>query len=223
MKRYVILQSISQGEDGTLSPENAELAQIANDLRRATERRGDDEAESPEGTDNVRFINEAEQRQAELWAKEHNCWIPAIKVFDLGLPGPSGSESDTYLSLDGYVYKQNNLLHCAGSIIVSLTRFILHNIIFPDTAYQFVGFTGFDGRSVYPIVRQCFIESSQPATQNEIDCYMAALGFEKTGQGRFQNEQFVLFDVLPKNALRDETGDIFVIDAEISLRQDRDN
>ena len=46
---------------------------------------------------------------------------------------------------------------------------------------------------------------------------MAALGFDKTGIGRFKNERFVLFDLLPKNALKDETGDVYVIDAEISL------
>jgi len=219
MNRYDILQSISQRKDGTLSAENAELALIANELSRAARESREDERESENSSFNVIQLNEAEQRQAETWAKANGHWIPMANVFDLGRPGPSGSESDTYLSLDGYVYKQNNLLHSNGSIVEALIKFILHNIIYPDTSYSFVGFTGFNGRSIYPIVRQNFVENSRPATQNEIDCYMAALGFEKLGVGTFCNKQFYVSDLLPKNALRDDSGDIFIIDAEIRLKE----
>lgn len=95
----------------------------------------------------------------------------------------------------------------------------MHNMVFPDSAYTLIGFTGFDGRSIYPVVRQQHILDGKPATQNEIDCYMSAIGFEKTGEGMFKNNMFVLKDVLPKNALKDSTGDVFIIDAEIFLNQ----
>ena len=49
-----------------------------------------------------------------------------------------------------------------------------------------------------------------------IDTYMAALGFEKgTEEGRFTNEQYEAWDLLPRNVLVDSEGDIFVVDAEI--------
>ena len=49
-----------------------------------------------------------------------------------------------------------------------------------------------------------------------IDTYMAAIGFEKTAQeGRFRNGQYEVWDVVPRNVLVDEEGDIFVVDAEI--------
>ncbi len=55
-----------------------------------------------------------------------------------------------------------------------------------------------------------------PATQIMIDTYMSALGFEKTGEeGHFSNDQYVVWDVIPRNVLVDSDGDIFVIDAEI--------
>jgi len=47
---------------------------------------------------------------------------------------------------------------------------------------------------------------------------MAALGFVKTGHGMFENDDFLISDVLPKNVLKDTTGDLFVIDAEIAFR-----
>lgn len=46
---YDILQSISQGEDGTLSPEDARLVQVANDIVRATGGCGTDETQSCSG------------------------------------------------------------------------------------------------------------------------------------------------------------------------------
>lgn len=47
---------------------------------------------------------------------------------------------------------------------------------------------------------------------------MAALGFEKTNEdGRFKNNRYEVWDLVPRNVLVDDEGDIFVIDAEIKL------
>ena len=49
-----------------------------------------------------------------------------------------------------------------------------------------------------------------------IDTYMAALGFEKCSDvGRFKNEEYEAWDILPRNVLVDADGDIYVVDAEI--------
>lgn len=48
--------------------------------------------------------------------------------------------------------------------------------------------------------------------------YMAALGFNSTStNGRFTNDELEVWDLLPRNVLNDNEGDIFVIDAEIKL------
>ena len=216
---YDLLQSISQRENGTMPQENEDLVHIADDIRRAACRSGANESQSSASNINVTNINELEKRAAEDWAKSNGCWIPMADIFDLGLPGPSGSESDTFLTKEGIIYKMNNLLHCQDSIVSALLRFALFNILFPDTAYSFVGFAGFDGRSVYPIVKQNFIKDCTPATQNEVDCYMAAIGFEKIEAGKYKNQEFLVSDILPKNVLKDPTGDLFVIDAEIRLME----
>ncbi len=197
--------------------ENYLLVQVANDIRRATEGCGDDEKESLTRSQYAMILNEKEKRAAERWAKERNVWIELDDIFSLGIPGPSGSESDTYLSSDGFIYKTNNLLHCGDSIIRTIIRFLMYNSIFSDSAYSFVGFTGFAGRSVYPIVKQPFIRNSVPATRIEIDYYMAALGFDRLGEGKYTNRKYIVKDLLPKNVLKDEFGDFFAIDAEIDV------
>lgn len=92
----------------------------------------------------------------------------------------------------------------------------MHNTLFPDTAYSFYGFAGFDGRTIQPVIVQPRIANAHPATKIMIDTYMAALGFEKTAQeGRYRNDQYEVWDVVPRNVLADDEGDIFVVDAEI--------
>ena len=49
-----------------------------------------------------------------------------------------------------------------------------------------------------------------------IDTYMAALGFRKSGkEGQFTNGTYAVWDLLPRNVLKDSDGDLYVVDAEI--------
>jgi len=136
------------------------------------------------------------------------------EVFELGVPGPSGNENDTYVSND-IVYKVNNLLN-SGSILKLLYKISWHNILFYDTYYSFYGFTGFEGRTIMPILQQRLVKNATLATPIEIDTYMAAIGFIKlNNEGRYANADFEVWDLVPRNVLVDKDGDMFVVDAEI--------
>ena len=138
------------------------------------------------------------------------------KVIDLGEPGPSGNENDTYVAQDS-IYKVNNLFN-SGSIIRLLRKIWMHNQIFPETSYSFFGFTGFDGRTVLPVIRQPRVANGRPATTIMIDTYMIALGFEKSSEeGHYTNNTYEVWDVVPRNVLVDYDGDLYVVDAEIKL------
>lgn len=207
---YDISQPISQRSDGAQDAENSRIAAIANELERLC---AVHEAQYGDSVQDVGRL-EREQRSAEQMAKSQGFWIPMMDVFSLGVPGPSGNENDTYVG-EKVIYKVNNLLN-SGSIVALLRKILMHNQIFPDTAYSFRGFAGFDGRTVQPIIIQPRIANARPATRIMIETYMAAIGFEKTAQeGRFRNSQYEVWDVVPRNVLVDEEGDIFVIDAEI--------
>ena len=59
-----------------------------------------------------------------------------------------------------------------------------------------------------------------PATSIEIDTYMAALGFTKiNNEGRYSNSDYEVWDIVPRNVLRDKDGDMYIIDAEIAKKQ----
>lgn len=207
---YDILKSVSQGGNGAQDAENRRIAAVANELRRLCQLH---ETQSGTGQTDVTSF-EREQRMAEQMAKNGGYWIPFADVFNLGVPGPSGNENDTYVA-DDAIYKVNNLMN-SGSIVALLEKVLMHNFLFPDTSYQFYGFAGFDGRTVQPVLKQVRVANATPATQIMIDTYMAALGFVKQDdEGRFSNGQYVVWDIVPRNVLIDCDGDIFVIDAEI--------
>ena len=206
-----IFESVSQRGDGAYDAENLRIQEVSDELQRLC--RIYEEKSRDGKTNGSRF--EIEQRVAEQYAKSNGIWIPMDNVFDLGIPGPSGNENDTYVAKDT-IYKVNNLLN-SGSIVKLLNKILLHNKIFPNTAYRFYGFTGYDGRTILPILEQDRICEAQPATQVLIDTYMSALGFEKDGEiGHFSNKVYHVWDVVPRNVLLDKDGDMYVIDAEIA-------
>ena len=207
---YDFSEPVPQRSDGAQEAENSRIAAIADELERLCSVH---EAQSGACKADVsRF--ELEQRFAEHIAKERGLWIPMSDVFSLGVPGPSGNENDTYVA-EKVVYKVNNLLN-SGSIVAFLRRIVMHNTIFPDTSYALYGFAGFDGRTVQPVIVQPRVADAHPATQIMIDTYMVAIGFAKTEKkGCFINNKYEVWDLVPRNVLIDQEGDIFVIDAEI--------
>ena len=205
-----ILKSVSQGSNGAYDAENRRIREISDELQRLC-RLHEKEPRDGKG-DGGRF--EIEQRAAEQYAKSVGMWIPMDKVFDLGEPGPSGNENDTYVS-GTIIYKVNNLLN-SGGIVKLLDKVLLHNLIFPNTAYILHGFAGYDKRSVMPVLMQRRIRNAQPATQIMIDTYMSAIGFTKENdEGRYSNGTYIVWDVVPRNVLVDFDGDMYVVDAEI--------
>jgi len=166
-----ISQPVPQGSDGAQDAENSRIAAIADELERIC---AVHEAQFRNSQQDVsRF--DTEQRAAEQMAKNQGFWIPMMDVFNLGVSGPSGNENDTYVG-EKVIYKVNNLLN-SGSIIGLLHKILMHNTLFPDTAYSFYGFAGFDGRTIQPVITQPRIANAHPATKIQIDTYMAALGF----------------------------------------------
>lgn len=209
-----IFQSIPQGVIGTQDAENRRIQAVANELLRRCQLH---ETQRGDCQPHVNRID-IEQRVTEAFAKEQGLWLPMVRVFDLGTPGPSGNENDTYVS-DDIVYKVNNLLN-SGSIIRLLEKVMMHNEIFPYTSYRLYALTGFDGRSVMPVLSQDLVKNAMPAPQIAIDTYMAAIGFNREDSvGRYSNTRYTVWDLIPRNVLQDRDGDIYVVDAEIKINE----
>ena len=210
-----LYQPISQRGSGEETEENSRIQEVADELNRRCQLY---EAQLRESQKHVNQ-HDLEAHVAELYAKEKKMWLPMEEVFHLGVPGPSGNENDTFVSND-IIYKVNNLLNCQGSILCLLEKVMCHNNLFYDTSYSLYAFTGFEGRTILPVLQQNLVKNAEPATTVEIETYMAAIGFEKQGnEGRFSNGEYEVWDLLPRNVLKDAEGDVFIVDAEIRFHR----
>ena len=64
--------------------------------------------------------------------------------------------------------------------------------------------------------RLCAVHEAQFGDSQADVSRFDALGFEKTTtEGRFTNNTYEVWDLVPRNVLVDVEGDIFVVDAEI--------
>jgi hypothetical protein len=205
-----IPESVSQGERRTQDETGGRMGKKPTTSRRSSEetiRDAQEDSRTLSRTELQKRIN----MDFEDYAKQNNLWTP-LNNLDLGTPFPSGNENEVYYNqTDGYVYKVNNLFN-AKTIPALLEQVKTHNQLFPETRLDFVGLTGFDGRSIYPIYKQRLIDSDIAATPQDIDDYMKALGFEKTGNGKYSNGEYVVSDLFPRNVLKDANGDLYVID-----------
>lgn len=152
-----------------------------------------------------------EASAAEAYAKENNLWIPIEETFRWRkLSG--GNENEVFLSDNSHIYKINNLMN-DGGILPLLERILLHNRYFPETFYELVGFTGMEGRSVFPVLRQQYIRRGIEVDAPEIEAYMLKLGFRKTGDYSYTNGEVSIDDLRPRNVLKDANGTFYIIDA----------
>ncbi|WP_374444770.1 hypothetical protein [Epilithonimonas sp.] len=162
-----------------------------------------------------------EKQITYLFAKENSLWIE--NLYTLGKPTDVAGYENT-LALDdinGIVYKSNNLFN-SGFLVSNFFRQInIHNSLFPETRYEFVGVTGFDngqGRTPYIeiIIKQDFVYNAVQATAQEIEEFMLAIGFEKINDSIFTNGKITISDLHPRNVLKDENGIIYVVDDILS-------
>ena len=109
-----ILESVSQRGYGAYDAENRRIKEISDELQRLCRLH---EAQPRAGQeDRGRF--EIEQRAAEQFAKSMGMWIPMDEVFDLGIPGPSGNENDTYMSALGFTKENDEGRYSNGTYLV---------------------------------------------------------------------------------------------------------
>lgn len=214
-----ISERVPQREHRKKIESNSRNEEISNELRRRIEKAHKEVGiSSIEGKD----LRDIDNKVAYDFAKETNTWIDNFD--SLGERFRGGNEN-TIVSNEGKqkLYKSNNL-----SSSFSLSKFFdkirLHNELFPDTPYTFEGFTGIKdmgkGRPyVEPVYSQDFIKNTKDATPAEISDYMKNLGFEQVNESSFKKGDIDIWDLKPRNVLKDKDGNIYIIDAELKQKK----
>ena len=165
--------------------------------------------------------NERQERQVEQWARQEGIWHDGALAFgnSFGEEMKGGNESHVYENLPNKtVIKVKNTLQY-HDLVEFLEGIVLHNTLFPETAYKVIGF-GNDDEGFVAIIEQPFIKGEIP-TQQQIDDFIKEIQpdaekyEEELNNGRYKTPQTLIHDISPRNAILTPGGNIAVIDGII--------
>jgi hypothetical protein len=151
-------------------------------------------------------------------AQKEGSWLTSLP------PGyqylTEGGESKVYLSADGRnVIKVNDAGYYA-TWTEYFDNLLLHNLIFSNTAYSFLGFTEID-KKLFAVVRQLFVEGEQ-ASLDHIEAFLNFNGFLKMRRQDYYNSELglVLEDMHDENVIaKDEV--LFFIDTVFYIMKNK--
>lgn len=143
------------------------------------------------------------EKQVDLlkeWAKSESCWLDGIPVGARYLT--RGGESQVYQAPDHhFVLKLNDAVYYA-TWLEYLDSLSIHNILFPDTAYELLGFTEFN-EVLYAVLSQPAILTEGQATLADIRRWLENNGFTHTKGNDYIHKELglILEDMHDENVL----------------------
>ncbi len=169
---------------------------------------------------------EAESQRLIKIAKENNLYIAPSDTERYGtlLSTPTG-ESKVYIKEElGIVFKIHDPF--AKRVLKDMHaedviwEHIVHNILFPNVRYTFVGITENNG-DVRIVLNQKFCYGMESPSDQEISDYLQSIGLFSEDRYYFGNEYLSITDVSAEsdNVLKDESGELYFIDPIIKLKK----
>ncbi len=174
------------------------------------------------GADGRRKIEEKKEELLKKWAIATGSWHTDVSDFGVDeTPIGSGKDSVVYQSGDGKtVVKASRGKFDSRKFPSDIDHVALFNYIFPESRYEILGYGEVGGKFV-KFLRQPFVDfsASVPLTAEERTEYMRKLGFEPMNEEKtvFSNSSIVVSDLQKSNIVRDKSGNVRVIDADVKL------
>ncbi|MFD2920749.1 hypothetical protein ACFS6H_13575 [Terrimonas rubra] len=156
------------------------------------------------------LIKENEKNFLINYAKRNGVWSESLPPDALYLT--RGGEPLVYLSADlKHVLKVNDAIYYA-TWSEYFTSLVIHNLLFPSTAYQLNGFTYNKEADLCVILQQAYVQGDQASLEN-IDELLTFNGFKHLKRHDYYNNEFnlLLEDMHDENIIKKE-GLLFFID-----------
>lgn len=155
------------------------------------------------------LIKEEQAHFLKTYAENNGCWLPAILEGSQYLT--RGGESEIYLASDHkHVIKVNDGVYYAtwSEYFNSLA---IHNLLFPSTGYELIGFTQGKNGVLCAVLKQPFIQGEQ-ADLADIRELLTFNGFQNTKRQDYFNEEFglILEDMHDENVISREDVLFFI-------------
>ena len=163
------------------------------------------ETEYSKGKETARLID---------WIEKSGLWFNDV---DESRFIARGAEQRVYLDGDvRYVIKLNDSIFYAYWLDY-FHSLLIHNFLFPQTAYELIGFWKED-KILHAVVRQQFVEITEPTQPLRIKEFLLANGFQlKMNNDYFNSEAGVILEDLHDENVLTNRGTLFFIDTTFYL------
>lgn len=158
------------------------------------------------------FSKAEETARLVNWIGDQGLWVK--------IPGSDryltrGAEQSVYLDTDGcHVIKKNDTVFYA-SWEEYFQSLLIHNLLFPSTAYQLIGFC-LENKVLYAVVRQHYVGFTEATDLNVVEKIMMDNGFlRKRNNDYYHPEAQVLIEDLHEENVLTKDGVLFFIDTVI--------
>ncbi len=144
------------------------------------------------------LIKKEQESGLRDYATQNQLWFTHLPAQYL----TRGGESQVYLDIDSkHVVKINDAIYYA-TWLEYFNSLLLHNLIFKDTAYQFLGFIDLDN-VLYAVVKQPFIIADGQAALYDIRDFLEYNGFKNTRRHDYFNKAYglILEDMHDENVI----------------------
>ncbi len=164
---------------------------------------------------------DAQYPELKRFAKENGYWIEDL-FSRYGKFEELGAESMIF-----FRGEDNKVTKITADIVQGtpqklLDKIIIHNTLFPATAYKVLGFGNYRDDTFQVVLEQPLIKAAEQITAEETDSFMEKLGFVPTEeiyneQKTYTNGDVTVKDLHAGNILKDVNGVINVIDPIVYL------
>ena len=168
---------------------------------------------------------EAESQRLINIAKANGLYVPIEETANLGVKVQKRTgESVVYINEEeGKVYKvkdpyAKSAMKAGVEPEDAIFEFLIHNILFPETAYTFVGITEQFGE-VRIILSQDYVSAYERPTQQQIADALAERGLQPETRYSFANDLVSITDVEGDNVILREDGTLYFIDPIIRFKK----
>lgn len=155
---------------------------------------------------------------AEFWSKHKAANDYAVQ---LGGESMDGMEHSVYP--DGRFWHKANPAEMQRTWLRYFHRLALHQVLFPETGLEFLGFIRSATGKLYAVTRQPHVHAERGATQKEVEAEMKRLGYQRISDMPDHSDYYnpttgiVIDDLHDQNVVILETGELVVIDPIPSL------
>lgn len=146
------------------------------------------------------IIKKEQEKLLKSHSTKENWWVRDLPDEDHFLA--RGGEAVIYLGPDNRsVIKLNDAVYYA-TWLEFFNSLVIHNLLFKDTAYIFLGFTD-KNNCLQAVLQQAFIRSDAPVDLSDVKKLLAFNGFENTRRNDYYNKELglILEDIHDENVI----------------------